>query len=733
MQEPVLNITFPNLPYPRTIHPLPMKKSILIALLLGTIIPAVNAQRVELTVDQYQEMKLAGTLPAEYHVAYSTLPAPQVQPSAGHMKGGGGGTGGNCNCWIQPDNTYTLALAPNDDGSSTMITLPFQFNLYGDLYNTCYVNNNGNVSFVTPFSTYSAAAFPNSQFKMVAPFWADVDTRGSDGNGLNGGTVKYKLTNNALYVNWTDVGYFNAQTDKHNSFQLIISDGTNTDVGIGSTVSFCYKDMQWTTGSASQGVNGFGGVPATVGANRGNGVDYIQFGRFDHAGTDYDGPFGANDGVSWLDNKNFVFTTSVTTQNIPPIASSTSLCDTVNVCVNELVNLDVNFLSPEPGQLTTASYTITPPLNGTVTVTNTSPANTANLHLQFIPVVADTVNGGLHTITYTATDDGTPPLTATVSVVIRVFYTPAPPPLITGDTVACAGQGVVLTATGGYEHYSWSNGWNDSVVLVGPGTYYVQASTGACVLVSNTITVAEAPSPSPIISGVLFNCGGEPAVLSTTQPYPNYAWSNGSHNPTISVGTGNYSVTVTNQEGCSGTSASVNVLSASAPSAYFSGNPNGTVFPGTTVVYTDQSNGNGGTITGRVWGADSLGSGSGSSLSVLFSVPGNYPITLTVTTADGCTSTYTYVQVVVPVEIIVPNVFSPNGDGHNDALVFEGAQYYPNTSVSVFNRWGQEVFTSSNYKNTWKPSKSDVPEGTYFYILKLSTGKEYTGNVTLLR
>ena len=35
----------------------------------------------------------------------------------------------------QPDNTYTLAMQPNDDGSSSLINLPFQFDLYGDLYN----------------------------------------------------------------------------------------------------------------------------------------------------------------------------------------------------------------------------------------------------------------------------------------------------------------------------------------------------------------------------------------------------------------------------------------------------------------------------------------------------------------------------------------------------------------------------------------------------------------------
>ena len=111
--------------------------------------------------------------------------------------------------------------------------------------------------------------------------------------------------------------------------------------------------------------------------------------------------------------------------------------------------------------------------------------------------------------------------------------------------------------------------------------------------------------------------------------------------------------------------------------------------------------------------------------------PGTYPITITVVTADGCIGTYSYEQIVVPTEIEVPNVFSPNGDGQNDALTFTGVQYYPNTRLNVYNRWGQAIYESSSYKNTWRAP--DVAEGTYYYVLKLENGKEYTGHVTLLR
>lgn len=699
-------------------------------------------QSVQLTPEQYDDLKAAGALPAEFHLNYPTLPPSKVQPASGTERAGGG-----CNCWIEPDSTYALAMEPNDDWSSSTITLPFQFNLYGDLYSSCYINNNGNVSFLLPYSTFSASGFPTAGFRMVAPFWGDVDTRGA-------GTVKYKLTSNALYVNWTGVGYYAEQTDKLNTFQLIISDGTNTDVGIGNNVSFCYKEMQWTTGSASctwdpgngfacanslgsyscspgDGLElGFCGVPATVGANRGVvAPDFAQFGRFNMPGMAYDGPFGNPDEVWWLSNKHFVFSTASSSSNLAPVASSSALCDTMHVCAGHPVDISVDFLAPEQGQQATASYIISPALNAPVTVVNTGPGNPSNIHLQFTPALSDT---GLYVVTYTATDNGTPPMSSTFTVVLQVNEAPTVVPVITGPASVCQGATVELSASGNYPYYEWSNGQTGPTVTVGPGTYTVSGGPVGCGLLSDTFTVDGSPLPDPVIEGVLFNCGDGATLLSTAGTYSSYAWSNGATTSSISAGTGTYSVTVTNEFGCTGSSAPVNVQIADMPTAYFTGQPAGPAEPGTTITYMDQSTGNGATIVSWNWDAGAMGAGSGSSFTLTFNIPGSWPVTLAVTTSDGCVHTYTYVQVVVPEEIILPNVFSPNGDGHNDALVFEGAQYYPHASLEVFNRWGQVVFASANYKNTWRPGR-EIPDGTYFYILKLDGGKEYTGHVTLLR
>lgn len=659
-----------------------------------------------------------------------SVPNTPVKPENGSDKGqakGGGGDVSSCACWVEPDNSYTTAVWVSggpilDDQSTVAIPFPFNFSLYGATYNEAYININGNVSFGSDFQTYTSVGFPTSLAAMVAPFWADVDLAGSTSNP-RWNKVYYKVTPTALYVNWDHVGYYNDHTDKTNTFQLIITDGQDPVVPNGANVSFCYKEMQWTTGDIT-GTNGFGSA-ANVGANKGDGVNFLQFGRFDHAGTDYNGPYGSPSGVGWLDSQYFTFITDVTTGNVPPVLSGASVCNYLAVCTYVPVNLSVVFLSPEPDQTTVATSTA-PDFPDYTIISNTT-GQSAEISSTFTPTVP-----GMYQVSFEGTDNGTPPLTSTLLINIEVFSSPPSVPVITGDLIACDGGGTVLSAADTvFTDYVWSNGYNGSQVLVGPGTYTVSAGEGTCLLTSDPVTITAVPSPDPVIQGVLFNCGGEPATLSTTQPYAGYAWSNGGQESTISVGTGSYTVTVTNDEGCQGTSAAVDVLSANSPSAAFLGNPDGPVFPGTTVEYTDQSNGNGGNIITWYWDADTLGNGTATTFATTFNVPGSYPITLTVTTADGCTNTYTYYQVVVPVVIILPNVFSPNGDGHNDNLTFEGAQYYPNTSLSVFNRWGQEVFTSTNYKNTWRPN--DIPAGTYFYILKLNTGKEYTGDVTLLR
>lgn len=106
--------------------------------------------------------------------------------------------------------------------------------------------------------------------------------------------------------------------------------------------------------------------------------------------------------------------------------------------------------------------------------------------------------------------------------------------------------------------------------------------------------------------------------------------------------------------------------------------------------------------------------------------------TYTVTATDACGRTVSADAVVtVDCEIIIPNVFTPNGDGVNDRFDIDGILSTQNT-VKIFNRWGQVVYEAKNYRNTW--SANGVPDGTYYYeVLVDRDPKPYTGHVTILR
>ncbi|MBL8746349.1 MAG: hypothetical protein JNK58_08345 [Phycisphaerae bacterium] len=253
-------------------------------------------------------------------------------------------------------------LERNDDDYAQagvgMPSVPFNFNLYGTNYtgSDIFLNNNGNLSFGAGFTSFTSTGFPVAGFPMVAPFWADVDTR----NELSG-TVYYKFIDgngdsavDTLVVTWDNVGYYNSKADKTNTFQVAISDGSNPFMGLGNNICFSYDDMQWTTGDASDGVNGFGGTPATVGVNSGNGFDFFQIGRFDHEGNDYDGSGGLSDGVSFLDNLDLCFSASGF-QNQPPIAVGLpeNQCYLLDVSSGDSLNALLQFIGPELGDLVT--------------------------------------------------------------------------------------------------------------------------------------------------------------------------------------------------------------------------------------------------------------------------------------------------------------------------------------------------------------------------------------------
>jgi len=163
-------------------------------------------------------------------------------------------------------------LPANDDGSvSTIVSPGFTMDFFGTNYTGFFINNNGNITFNNQQNTFTPTGLGAgySGQPIIAPFFADVDTRGA-GSGLTSyGSGTYN-GETAFGVTWPDVGYFSESTDKLNSFQLIITD--RSDVGAGDfDIYFNYDQIQWETGGASGGSDGLGGVSAAVGFSNGTG------------------------------------------------------------------------------------------------------------------------------------------------------------------------------------------------------------------------------------------------------------------------------------------------------------------------------------------------------------------------------------------------------------------------------------------------------------------------------
>lgn len=147
------------------------------------------------------------------------------------------------------------------------------------------------------------------------------------------------------------------------------------------------------------------------------------------------------------------------------------------------------------------------------------------------------------------------------SPTVTTSLTAAPAPTISGNTTFCPGGSVVLTASAGFTSYLWAPGGETtpSITVSNPGTYTVTVTNPSGCTGNNSITVTQSAVPTPVISGLLSFCAGGSTTLDAGLGYSSYLWSPGGQTTqTINVtSAGTYSVTVTNANGCSGTSASV--------------------------------------------------------------------------------------------------------------------------------------------------------------------------------
>ncbi|MDX9932517.1 MAG: gliding motility-associated C-terminal domain-containing protein, partial [Bacteroidales bacterium] len=236
---------------------------------------------------------------------------------------------------------------------------------------------------------------------------------------------------------------------------------------------------------------------------------------------------------------------------------------------------------------------------------------------------------------------------------------------------------------------------------------------------------------SSAIEGITSCWGGNDGTIDLsasggTAPY-GFIWSNGQTSEDVSSAeTGTYSVTITDDHGCTktatyhiGTMPEI-IVNASVVQVSCSDNADGQI----TLI-----------VSGGAGSYNYLWSNEATSYQISNLAPGSYSVT--VSDLNGCTKIIEYTLPESETECInIPTSFTPNSDGKNDDWVINNIDLYPGHRVQIFNRWGNLLYEQSPYTTPWdgKFNGNPLPAETYYYIIDLNNGQEaFTGTVTIIR
>jgi len=365
---------------------------------------------------------------------------------------------------------------------------------------------------------------------------------------------------------------------------------------------------------------------------------------------------------------------------------------------------------------------------------------------------------GEFTYILTVTDACTPHINTVVDSVLLVVY---PNPTSTFDAstdTICLNEVLTLTYTGNATTnaiYNWIH--MGATIVSGSGQGPIQLEFSQAGLYSLSLQVEEngclsdityktitvLPAPNVVIdSDIIQGCA--PITVNfqdLTNDAVSWVWSFNGASPATSSqqnpdniyynNAGIYDVTlqVVNSYGCEQITTFSNYITVHPnPIADFVFTPTvGT--PGLPINFTSPNQGN--IITSWYWDYGDSNTGNGSNPTHAYGSNGSYTIWLVVETVHGCTDSIN--KEIIIIDIVIPNVFTPNNDGINDYFVIDGIELIDDCELVIFNRWGKKVFESTNYKNNWDGNGS--ADGVYYYIFTLpqNIAKPYNGTVTIIR
>ncbi|MDR6969684.1 gliding motility-associated-like protein, partial [Flavobacterium arsenatis] len=437
-------------------------------------------------------------------------------------------------------------------------------------------------------------------------------------------------------------------------------------------------------------------------------------------------------------------TINVNTPIVPTFTAVASICLGENLSALPLISNNgiTGTWSPALNNLATTIYTFTPNSGQCATGTTlTVTVNTINVIPDFAtvapicsgqaiaPLPTTSINGitgtwspalnNSATTTYTFTPNTGQCATATtMTIIVDTSIVP------TFTSVAPICQGETLSALPLTSNNGITGTWSPALNNLATTTYTFTPNAGQCATTATlTITITDKITPVFTISPI-FCIGSTPSSLDTVSDNG----ISGTWNPSVITASGNYvftpsanqcalpyTLTITSSE------IDFEITEGCTNGAFLlQASPLSNSFDPDTVSYQWKNS------SGAAIGSDEK---ELNVTALLNSTPEieEFPITyeLTITNDSGCFKTRR-------VEIFgaickIPKGISPNNDGANDDWDLTGLGV---KHVTIFNRYGTEVFTHRNYTNQWKGQSNkgdELPDATYFYVIEQENGPNLTG------
>ena len=280
--------------------------------------------------------------------------------------------------------------------------------------------------------------------------------------------------------------------------------------------------------------------------------------------------------------------------------------------------------------------------------------------------------------------------------------------------------------------YQWALNGNalgqDTSIIEVPlqGTYSLNVYASASCQVTDTVVVNQFNSP-------ILNLGQDTTFCNTNSSFMLHAGNSGSifhwflngtilnneTNEQITPSTtGNYVVQVTDLNNCKASdtiqinissgsylnSTIIDTLSLNTDSILFCNGLNNPVLglnsPSSNLVYTWSFNGT--TFNTNYINIDSEGI-----------------VSLIITDSAGCTASDEILIIDGMCNINIPNVFTPNGDGLNEVFIISGLSGFQERKLTIYDRWGQEIYNNDDYKNDWDGGNLSNGIFSFLYTLEL--------------